>query len=174
MPGMPGPRSAGGRAWAANSSTHALIAVLALVLAACTGDVAGTTTTAAPEQEATTTAAPAEATTTAAPAEATTTAAPAEGALSEYGESTDADPALVEKALCPVDEVPDIVLASIARAEQDLEKCTEDRQDEEQSHDSVDVHGGFAALSNQGCWVLCWSSGSFSTVAAMLGISFTL
>jgi hypothetical protein len=105
----------------------ALIAVMALVLAACTGDVAGTTTTAAPEEEATTTAAPAEATTTAAPAEATTTAAPAEGALSEYGESTDADPALVEKALGPVSEVPDIVLASIARAEQDLDQATIDK-----------------------------------------------
>ena len=45
-------------------------------------------------------------------------------ALAEYGESTDADPALVEKALGPVDEVPDIVLAAIARAEQDLDEAT--------------------------------------------------
>ncbi len=104
----------------------ALIAVMALVLAACTGDVAGTTTSAAPD-EATTTA-PDEATTTAAPDEATTTAAPDDGgALSEYGESTDANPALVEKALGPVPEVPDIVLASIARAEQDLDQATIDK-----------------------------------------------
>ncbi len=45
-------------------------------------------------------------------------------ALAEYGESTDADAALVEKALGPVDEVPDIVLAAIARAEQDLDEAT--------------------------------------------------
>jgi ribose transport system substrate-binding protein len=45
-------------------------------------------------------------------------------ALAEYGESTDADPALVEKALGPVDEVPDIVLAAIARAEQELDEAT--------------------------------------------------
>lgn len=44
--------------------------------------------------------------------------------LEEFGESTDADPALVEKALGPVGEVPDIVLASIARAEQDLDEET--------------------------------------------------
>jgi ABC-type sugar transport system substrate-binding protein len=49
------------------------------------------------------------------------------GALSEFGESTDADPALVEKALGPVDEVPDIVLASIARADQDLDQATIDK-----------------------------------------------
>ena len=47
-----------------------------------------------------------------------------EGPLAEFGESTDADPALVEKALGPVEEVPDIVLAAIARAEQDLDEAT--------------------------------------------------
>lgn len=47
-----------------------------------------------------------------------------EGPLAEYGESTDADPALVEKALGPVGEVPDIVLAAIARAHQDLDQAT--------------------------------------------------
>ena len=49
------------------------------------------------------------------------------GPLAEYGESTDADPALVEKALGPVEDVPDIVLASIARAEQDLDQATIDK-----------------------------------------------
>jgi ribose transport system substrate-binding protein len=49
------------------------------------------------------------------------------GELSEFGESTDADPALVEKALGPVEDVPDIVLASIARAEQDLDQATIDK-----------------------------------------------
>jgi ABC-type sugar transport system substrate-binding protein len=54
-------------------------------------------------------------------------AAPAaESEYSEYGESTDADPALVEKALGPVEDVPDIVLASIARADQDLDQATID------------------------------------------------
>lgn len=44
-----------------------------------------------------------------------------EGPLAEFGESTDADPALVEKALGPVEEVPDIILAAIARADQELD-----------------------------------------------------
>ncbi|HSL11798.1 MAG TPA: substrate-binding domain-containing protein [Actinomycetota bacterium] len=44
--------------------------------------------------------------------------------LEEFGETTDADPALVEKALGPVEDVPDIVLASIARAEQELDDET--------------------------------------------------
>ncbi len=50
-----------------------------------------------------------------------------EGSLAEFGESTDADPALIEKALGPVGEVPDIVLASIARAHQDLDQATIDK-----------------------------------------------
>jgi ribose transport system substrate-binding protein len=46
------------------------------------------------------------------------------GPLADFGESTDADPALVEKALGPVGEVPDVVLAAIARADQDLDAET--------------------------------------------------
>jgi ribose transport system substrate-binding protein len=49
------------------------------------------------------------------------------GPLAEFGESTDADPALVEKAMGPVEDVPDIVLASIARAGQDLDQATIDK-----------------------------------------------
>jgi ABC-type sugar transport system substrate-binding protein len=49
------------------------------------------------------------------------------GALSEYGESTDADPALIAKAMGDVTGVPDIVLASIARADQDLDQATIDK-----------------------------------------------
>jgi ribose transport system substrate-binding protein len=56
----------------------------------------------------------------------TATASAAGSELSEYGESIDADPALVEKALGPVEGVPDIVLASIARADQDLDQATID------------------------------------------------
>jgi hypothetical protein len=55
-----------------------------------------------------------------------TTSSAAGGPLEEYGESTDADPALVEKAMGPVSDVPDIVLASIARADQDLDQATID------------------------------------------------
>jgi ribose transport system substrate-binding protein len=99
----------------------ALLAVLALTLAACGDD-------AEPEQEApateddTTTedAGPEEET----PEEPTDTDGESAGDLSAYGESTDADPALVERALGPVDDVPDIVLAAIARADQDLDDAT--------------------------------------------------
>jgi hypothetical protein len=110
----------------------ALVAVLALVLAACTGDVAGTTTSAAAEEEPTTTAAAAEETTTSAAAATTTSAAAAENPLAEYGENPgEADPALVEEALGPVEpsdeESWNIVLASIARATQDLDQATIDK-----------------------------------------------
>ena len=54
------------------------------------------------------------------------TASAAGSELSEYGESIDADPALVEKALGPVADTPEIVLASIARADQDLDQATID------------------------------------------------
>lgn len=94
----------------------ALIAVLAMVLAACTGDVAGTTTTAGGGDTTTTTSGGGDTT--------TTTAAPQ--GLEAFGESTAADPALVAKALGPVGDVPDIVLASIARANQSLDQATID------------------------------------------------
>ena len=48
----------------------------------------------------------------------------ATGTLADFGESTEADPALVAKALGDVGEVPDIVLASIARASQALDDAT--------------------------------------------------
>ena len=61
---------------------------------------------------------------------ATTGATGSTGALSEFGESTDADPALVEKALGPVEPSDEaswnIILASIARATQDLDQATID------------------------------------------------
>jgi ribose transport system substrate-binding protein len=56
----------------------------------------------------------------------TATASAAGSELSEFGESIDADPALVEKALGPVADTPEIVLASIARADQDLDQATID------------------------------------------------
>lgn len=67
-----------------------LIAVLMLIVAACSSGESGDTTT------------------------------PSGGSgdidYEEYGESTSADSSLVEKALGPVDDVPEIILASIARA----------------------------------------------------------
>lgn len=87
----------------------AVVAMLGLVAAACSGG----------DDD--------EPTATGETAGGETAATGAEGALSEFGESTDADPALVEKALGPVEEVPDIVLASIARADQDLDQATIDK-----------------------------------------------
>ncbi|MDH4309988.1 MAG: substrate-binding domain-containing protein, partial [Acidimicrobiia bacterium] len=107
------------------------MAVLALVIAACSGD-ASTDTTAAPDAPATT-AAPA---TTVAGGGDTTVATEApddttggEDPLAQYGESRDADPALIEKAMGPItppegDPAWDIILASVARAEQNLDDAT--------------------------------------------------
>jgi hypothetical protein len=117
-------------------TTLAVLAVLALVAAACSSGGGATTTAAAPE---TTQAAPATTeapATTAAPTTSTpteTSAPPdtaAEDPLAEFGESIDADPALVEKALGPVEPSDEaswnIVLASIARATQELDQATID------------------------------------------------
>lgn len=49
------------------------------------------------------------------------------GPLAQYGESINADPALVQKAMGPVTDVPDIVLAAIARANQNLDQATIDK-----------------------------------------------
>jgi len=82
-----------------------IIAVLALITAACDGG--GETTPGG----------------TATPSEGTGT-----GDLSDFGESTDADQALVDKALGPVEPSDEaswnIILASIARADQDLDQAT--------------------------------------------------
>ena len=129
------------------SRVIALLAVMALVLAACTGDVADTSTTAAPEEEPTTTAA-AEPTTTAAAEETTTSAAAeAESPLVEFGEDpAAADPALVEEALGPVEPSDqaswDIVLASIARANQDLDQATIDKAMECWANQECDTGSG--------------------------------
>ena len=110
--------------------TITLIAVLALVAAACGGDDAEETTTTAAD----TTTTAAETTTTADGGEETTTTV-ADGGddnpLAEFGESIDADPALIAKALGPVEPSDEaswnIVLASIARASQDLDQVTIDK-----------------------------------------------
>ena len=89
----------------------AVIAALALMAAACGGDDNGdTTATGATQGQA---------------------ATGATGALAEFGESTDADPALIEKALGPVDPSDEaswnIILASIARVDQDPDQATIDK-----------------------------------------------
>ena len=122
----------------------AVLAVFALVAAACSSDSDPTTTT--------TTAAPAATTTTAAPAATTTTAGGGaeEGALSMYGESTDADPALVEKALGPVQPSDEgswnIILASIARANQNLDQATIDKALECLNNQQCDTGTGGAVV----------------------------
>jgi hypothetical protein len=99
-----------------------LIAALLLVVAACATGTTTTTTSAT-----TTTAA------TSTTAEPTTTAGPSTTAagdpLAEFGESTNADPALVAEALGPDiqpsdDDSWNIILASIARATQELDEAT--------------------------------------------------
>ena len=116
----------------------ALAGVLALIVGAC-GGTAATTTTAA----VTTTAAATTTTGTPDTTEGTTDTTMTEGPLAEYGESTDADPALVEKALGPVtpsDEASwNIVLASIARAHQDLAAA------------GIDVNKALECWSQQEC-----------------------
>ena len=89
----------------------AVIAALALMAAACGGDDnSDTTATGATQGQA---------------------ATGATGALAEFGESTDADPALVEKALGPVEPSDEaswnIILAAIARADQDPDQATIDK-----------------------------------------------
>lgn len=107
--------------------------LLALVIAACGGDATSDTTAAATPD---TTAAATPDTTAAATPDTTaaggtdTTAAPSgDNPLAEYGETVDADPALLEEAMGPVtppegDPAWDIIRAAVARANQDLDEAT--------------------------------------------------
>ncbi|MDP9144046.1 MAG: substrate-binding domain-containing protein, partial [Actinomycetota bacterium] len=74
------------------------------------------------------------------------TGATGTGALSDFGESTDAEPALVEKALGPVEPSDEaswnIILASIARANQDLDQATIDKAMECWSNQQCDTGTG--------------------------------
>jgi ribose transport system substrate-binding protein len=109
-----------------------ILAAFALIVAACSSsdsdDTTTTTAAAGGGEETTTTAA-------AGGGEETTTTAAAGGGednpLADFGESTDADPALVAKALGPVEPSDEgswnIILASIARANQDLDQATIDK-----------------------------------------------
>lgn len=113
----------------------ALLSVLAMLVAACGGDDSeGTTTTAATDDPGTTVAMD-DTTTTEAMEDTTTTAGDDGGEdnpLAEFGEDPSAaDPALIEKALGPVEpsdeESWDIILASVARAHQDVDQATIDK-----------------------------------------------
>ncbi|HUF15728.1 MAG TPA: substrate-binding domain-containing protein [Acidimicrobiia bacterium] len=106
-----------------------LFAVLAMVVAACGDGAEDTTTTGA---EATTTTADAGTTTSAGADDTTTTAGGGDNPLAEFGEdSSAADMSLVERALGPVEpsdeESWNIILASVARASQDLDQATIDK-----------------------------------------------
>ena len=131
-----------------------LLAVVALILAACAGTAEDTTTTEAetPDttvaEETTTTEAPAETTTPDTMDDTSTTAGGGEeNPLAEFGEDpTAADPALVEEALGPVEpsdeESWNIILASIARAAQDLDQETIDKAMECWSNQECDTGTG--------------------------------
>ncbi len=108
-----------------------VLALMALVVAACGGgdgvsdSTAATPDTTAPAPE--TTAAPETPETT----EATTDTG-GEDSLAQYGESRNADPALLEKAMGPITPPEgepgwDIILAAVARADQDLDQATIDK-----------------------------------------------
>jgi ribose transport system substrate-binding protein len=147
-----------------------LLAILAMLVAACAdGDAEGTTTTAGTD-EPTTTEAPAESTTTEAPAESTTTeGAETDNPLAEFGEDpTAADPALVEKALGPVEPSDaaswDIVLASIARADQELDQATIDVAMECYNNTECDTGSG-------GELVMGYADGGGKTVNVWRGVS---
>jgi ribose transport system substrate-binding protein len=122
-----------------------IIAVLALISAACSGGdettPSGTTT----------------------PSEGTGT-----GGLSDFGESTDADPALVEKALGPVEPSDEaswnIILASIARANQDLDQATIDKAMECWSNQQCDTGTG-------GQTVMGYADGGGDTVNVWRAVS---
>jgi len=108
-----------------------LIAVLAMLVAACAGGAGDTTTTEAPD-EPTTTDAPSEPTTTGDAGDTTTTGDGEDNPLAEFGEDpTAADMALVEKALGPVEPSDEdswnIILAAVARADQDVDQATIDK-----------------------------------------------
>lgn len=137
-----------------------VMAVLAMIAVACGDDDAATTTTAA----ATTTTAAATTTTG---GETTTTAAA--GPLAEYGEDPGAaDEGLVTKALGPVDPSDEdswnIILASIARAHQDLDQATIDKAMECWSNADCETGTG-------GEMVMGYADGGGDTVNVWRGVS---
>jgi hypothetical protein len=121
----------------------AVIAVMAMLAAACSGDTGATTTTAGGDTSTTA----GETTTTGDTGETTTTEAGGDNPLAEYGEDPGAaDLALVEKALGqvePSDEASwNIILASVARAGLDLDQATIDKAMECWANQECDTGSG--------------------------------
>lgn len=142
-----------------------LIAVLAMVAAACAGTAVDTTVT----DDETPTTASAETTTTGEAEETTTTAGDGDNPLAEFGEDPSAaDPTLVEKALGPVTPSDDaswnIVLASIARANQELDQATIDIAMECWNNPECDTGSG-------GELVMGYADGGGKTVNVWRGVS---
>lgn len=132
-----------------------IVAIFAMIAAACGGDADETTTTTA-------------AATTAPPA-STTTAAVDEGPLAAFGENPDdADPALVTKALGDVDPSDEaswnIVLASIARADQNPDQATIDKAIECWRNQECDTGSG-------GDLIMGYADGGGDTVNVWRGVS---
>ena len=127
-----------------------LLAILAMIAAACGGDADETTTTAAPASS--------------------TTAEPMDdGPLAEFGESPgDADMALVAKALGDVDPSDEaswnVVLAAVARANQDLDQATIDKAMECWRNQECDTGSG-------GELVMGYADGGGDTVNVWRGVS---
>ncbi len=151
----------------------ACVAIMALVVAACSSDDAETTTTAEPDTPTTaapaTTAAPDDSVTTAGSTDTTAAETGGDNPLAEFGEDPSAaDPALVERALGPVDPPNDaswdVILASIARANQDLDQATIDKAMECWSNQECDTGSG-------GELVMGWADGGGDTVNVWRGVS---
>jgi ABC-type sugar transport system substrate-binding protein len=132
-----------------------IIAVLALIGAACGDDDAGTDTTAAAD--------------TTVAASDTTEAMTGGDGLAMYGEDPSAaDPALVDKALGPVEPSEaaswDIILASIARADQSPDQATIDKAMECWTNSECDTGTG-------GELVMGYADGGGNTVNVWRGVS---
>ena len=152
------------------TKTIGIVAVLAMVLAACGGDGAEEETTTSAAAETTTTAAAGEETTTTAATDTDdTTAGADENPLVALGEDPDgADPALIERALGPVTPSDpaswDIIRASVARANQDLDQATIDKAMECWSNQECDTGSG-------GELVMGYADGGGDTVNVWRGVS---
>lgn len=140
------------------SKVFGVVALLALVAGACGGGDETTTPTTTGGG------------TTAPPASATTepTATATGGPLSEFGERTDADQALIDKALGPVEPSDEaswnIILASIARVNQTPDQATIDKAMECLNNQECDTGSG-------GSIVMGYADGGGDTVNVWRAVS---
>jgi ribose transport system substrate-binding protein len=143
----------------------AVIAVMAMLAAACTGDTGDTTTTVGGDTSTTA----GETTTTGDIGETTTTEGGEDNPLAEFDEDPSAaDLELVEKALGPVEPSDEaswnIILASVARASQDLDQATIDKAMECWQNQECDTGSG-------GELVMGYADGGGDTVNVWRGVS---